>query len=233
MPDDSLVHKGEKAIGGLFKEKWVLYGGIGIGALAVFLYLQSQAANAAASGGSTGVVPGLPVSYGGLGGPVDASGGGGSSGQDNSALLAAIAAQTANDQATQQANLAAISAQANAAIAADQTNLDMASIAGQVSNYANSTNVLDSFLKQAGNGGVSVLGFTGSVTPTGYGGVNTDLYASTNKVLNAIPYLTGQGGGVLHPGPQKPIYAGGSPGTVNPVLTGAPTAPTINPTPVG
>lgn len=228
MPDDSMIKKGEKFVGGIFKEKWVLYGGIGIGALAVFLYLQNQQANAASqSQGATGIVPGLPVQYGGI----DTSGGTTStpaSGTDDSAALqAAIAAQTANDQATQQANLAAITAQSNAAIAADQTNLDMASIAGQVSNYANSTNVLDTFIKSAGGGGVSVLGATGSVTPTGYGGVNMDLYASTNKVLNAIPYLTGTGGGVLHPGPQKAIYAGGSPGTINPVLTGAPTAPTI------
>ena len=230
MPDDSLVHKGEKAIGGLFKEKWVLYGGIGIGALAVFLYLQNQQANAGGQQ-TTGVVPGLPVSYGGIGGTVD-SGGGGSAPADNSALLAAIAAQTANDQATQQANLAAITAQANAAIAADQTNLDMASIAGQVSNYANSTNVLDTFIKGAQSGGNSVLGVTGVVAPTGYGGVTSDLYASTAKVLNAIPYLTGQGGGVLHPGPQKPVYAGGSPGTVNPISQG-PTLPALNPPPVG
>lgn len=177
MPDDSIVKKGEKAIGGLFKEKWVLYGGIGIGALAVFLYLQHSQANAAAQG-SAGIVPGLPVSYGTSGGlPID-TGGGGSTGQDNSALLAAIAAQTANDQATQQANLAAITAQANAAIAADQANVDMATIAGQVSNYANSTNTLQTFIKGVGPG---VLGVGGSITPTGYGGVNVGLFADTHK----------------------------------------------------
>src|SRR5215469_18046462 len=166
-------HDVEKAVGGIFKEKWVLYGGIGLGALAVFLYLQSQNANAASSG-ATGIVPGLPVSYGGIGTTTPVASDGGSS--DNSAaLLAAIQAQTANDQATQQANLAAIKAQADAAIAADQTNLDMASIAGQVSNYANSTNVLDTFIKSASIGGNNVLGVTGVVAPTGYGGSNIDL----------------------------------------------------------
>jgi len=230
VPDDSIVKKGEKAIGGLFKEKWVLYGGIGIGALAVFLYLQNQSANAADQG-QTGIVPGLPVSYGGAtsgGIPVDT--GGGSSPTDNSALLAAIAAQTANDQATQQANLAAITAQANAAIAADQANVDMATISGQVSNYANSTNALDTFIKGASSGGNSVLGVTGFIAPTSYGGVTSDLYASTAKVINAIPYLTGQGGGILHPGPSR--YGSGTPGTVNPVA-GTPTAPQLNPPPVG
>lgn len=209
VPDDSIIKKGEKVVGGLFKDKWVLYGGIGLGALAVFLYLQSQNANAA-GGGQTGIVPGSPVDYGVTGTSAPVSTNGGSS--DNSALLAAIQAQTANDQATQQANLAAITAQANAAIAADQTNLDMASIAGQVSNYANSTNVLDTFLKGVGPG---VLGFGGSVTPTGYGGVNVGLFADTQN--NPLAW-----GNVLHSiaGPTNPAN--------NPVLNGIPHAPLIN-----
>jgi hypothetical protein len=201
----------------LLDNKWVLYGGIGLAALVGgYFILQGQGqAQATSSDGSSGVAYGTPIGYGSS--VVPSSGGvtgdGGSG--DSAALLAAVQAQTANDQATQQANLAAIQTNANIALAGDYTNIDLANISSTTSNYANSTALASQFVKSAGSG---IIGLGGSVTPTSGGGVDIGLFSANQK--QPLDYTD-----ILHQVSRQTIPLIGT--------TNATTPPPVTPFPMG
>lgn len=182
-PNDSPLDTVEKTVGEWFKNKWILYGALGGAAIVGYLIIQNANSQATAaannSGGTTAYTATQPVAYDpGVAATTGPSTTGVGSTDDTSAILAAIQAQQANDQATQQANLAAIQSSTDIALAGDYTNIDLANINGTVANYANSTSVVSNFLKSAGTG---VIGLGGSVTPSQGGGVNVGLYSASQK----------------------------------------------------
>jgi hypothetical protein len=169
-PKAGMVGDAEK----LLENKWVLYGGIGVLVLGVGYYLYASGAFSGQQAASSPAVDtSAPISYPGVGDAPASSGV--SSGTDDGSLADAINAATAAQNSQSQTTLAGISAAYDTAIAADQTTLATTNIAGQVANYAASTNVLDAFLNNT-TGGVISLG--GSVTPTALGGVDVGLYSA-------------------------------------------------------
>lgn len=159
----------------LFKNKWVLYGGIGVLVLGVgYIALSNQQPASAPQG----QIVGDPTQFG-AGTP--ASGGIDSSNTDDSALAAAISAQAAAQAGMNQVNLLNIQDSLTAALAADQTVLSGSQIAASVSQYAASTNVLDQFLAAAGKGVISLGGW---VDPTASGGVSVGLFSANDGSPN-------------------------------------------------
>lgn len=218
MPDlGNTAHKAGDGIKKLLGNKWVLYGGLGAGALVLgYLYLQNQAAAASSGGGGGYYTSASPIDYGSV---AAAPASGGSSGGDssgNDALAAAINAANQNSAAQNQEALMALQQSGAIAIANDQTSAYETQLATQASNYAASTNVLQTFIKGLGGQGAAVLGVGGWVDPTAAGGVSVGLYGDNSKNVTAWGnVLHGiASGGAPSTGSQSPTPA--NPVTVNP-----------------
>ena len=199
-----------EGISKLLSNKYVLYGGIGLGVLVVGYFVLTNmsggTSGSASNGGSTDYTT-SPVDYGSGASPVTLSGNTGASG-DSGALSDAINAANQNSAAQNQEALAAIQQASNVSIANDQTLAFETQLATQATNYAASTNVLDQFIK--GNPGM--LGVGGSVTPTSAGGVDVGLFSDTNKQPLAFA-------NVLH----------GVAGQITPALDVSAASQTVNP----